>query len=488
MSIYYCKKTRRQFLAGAGKSLLALPLLPSLMPAEIFAQTVQAQRRMMLFWFDHENLTTIWPSRSIASQSVGSDGARQVSLSTMARSAMGPAFNNTRFESLKNSGLITMLRGLDTAVGYGPGHGNFTLACGQGRNSEGDHPTIDTIIERSATVYPSSTPVSVRKAVRINNMGGSAFYDKVGARVQALPNYSSNINTFYNEIFAGLTGGSVPPVDTTNQLKSNILNRVHESFTSFRNNRRVSADDRARLDQHMGYISDLQRSFASMQPPPSQTQSCVRPSSPGNIESNPEAYHRMYMQLMAIAFKCGLTKFGVMALDAHDPRWIPGFNITGGFHEAIHGDAGHDAQLRAFNLWWTYYPNLIADHFLANLQDLEGNTGRSYLENMVTGMICVGGMHGPGGGGHSGLDSQQILIGNMGGAMRSGNYVALPESGGRRLPYNCFLLTLLQLMGVPQSEYAYATPDGRGIGYYAGFGSNHPYRHRNYGPITEILT
>lgn len=103
-------------------------------------------------------------------------------------------------------------------------------------------------------------------------------------------------------------------------------------------------------------------------------------------------------------------------------------------------------------------------------------------------MLCVGGVHTLGNdGGHAGLDSQQVLIGNMGGALRSGNYVSLPNSGGKNLPYNCFLLTLLRLMGVPSSEYVYATPDGQGFGYY-GFPNNHPFRSRFYQPITEVLT
>ncbi len=492
MSIGYCKKSRRQFLVGTGKSMLLLPLLPSLLPKEVMAQSAADQRRMMLFWFDHNNLTNLWPARSAATTPVGSIGIRQSLLSSLGTATtISPVFSNTRYQSLINRNQITMLRGFDTAVAYGPGHGNFTLASGAGRNSEGNHPTFDTVVEASRTVYPTTTPSSVRKVMRVNTAGGEAFYQKVGSSIQGLPNYAGyQISNFYNEVFGSLTGGTVPVQDLTNQFKSNILNRVHASFVSFRGNRRISSEDRARLDQHMTYISDQQSSFANMQPPPAPSASCVRPTLANDVQNNPVLYHNMYFDLLSLAFRCNVSKMGVMLMDAHDPQWIPSLNLGGvGMHGAIHGEFGNDIQLRAFRNWWGYFANLIADRFLAPLDVQEGNTGRTYIDNMITGMLCAGGSHSLGGdGGHSGLDSQQILIGSMGGRLRAGNYVNMPSTNGRNMPYNTFLLTMLNLMGVPASEYASATSDGRGFGFYEGFGSNHPFASRFYQPITEILT
>lgn len=42
MSVVYCKKTRRQFLVGTGGTLLALPLLPSLLTSTAEAQMPSA--------------------------------------------------------------------------------------------------------------------------------------------------------------------------------------------------------------------------------------------------------------------------------------------------------------------------------------------------------------------------------------------------------------------------------------------------------------
>jgi len=494
MSIVYCKKTRRQFLLGSGKSLLALPLLPSLLPREAWA--APAPRRTMLFWFDHNNLFEMWPARSAATTAVGSSGARQVALRSIANvTASTSVLSNARYTSLKNADQLTILRGFDNSVEEG-GHGNYALACGEGRESNGNYPTLDTVMEASTTLYPTGTPISTQKAIRIN-LEGSVFYQKVGSSPQVLPQYGYNdpsttsdrtILTFYNDVFGSLTQGTVPPSDLTNQLKSNILNRVHESFRTFRNGRRISAEDRTRLDVHMGYISDLQRSLATVTPQPTVT--CTRPSTPSNTSAGNEVqYVGMYAELLAIAFKCGLTKFGVFRFDPNS-QWIPGMDLSGNsLHDCMHGAHGAVLQRRAYESWWRFHANIIADRFLAPLEEMESDTGRSYLDNMITGMICSGGLHGlnDGDGGHRGWDSQQILIGSMGGRMRSGQFMSMPSGPGRNLPDNCFILTILQLMGVPASEYAFATANGQGFGYYGHHGTNHPNRDRFYQPITELL-
>ncbi|CAE78633.1 DUF1552 domain-containing protein [Bdellovibrio bacteriovorus] len=484
MSMYYCKKTRRQFLVGSGKTLLALPLLPSLMPVEAFAQAATPPKRLMMFWFDHGNLNAMWPARSLATTAVGSSGSKEVLLRSLgSTSSFSSVLNNPLYDTLKNSDQLTIVRGLDASVRWGSAHGNFPVASAQDRNSEGGFPSIESVLESSKTLYPDSTPAYVRKAIRVGLLGAGLFYQKVGSGVQVIPHYEDwTIRNFYNEVFGSLTAGTTAPADNTNELKSNILNRVFGAYTGFKNSRKISAEDKARLEQHMGYISDLQKSLGQVAPTPT----CSKPADPGSV-SDPALCNRIYLDLLAVAFKCGLTKVGVMAFEGQDPQWIPGLSGLGtNVHDAMHGSAGNAIQKTAYEVWWRYFTNLIADRFLAPLNVEEGVTGRTYLENMVTAMLCAGGMQDLGGdNGHSGYDSQQVLIGNMGGALRSGRYVTMPSAG---LPYNCFLITLLQLMGVPPSDYAFATPNGQGFGYYGEFPANHVLKGRFYQPISEILT
>ncbi len=495
MKLIYCPQTRRQFLVGSGKTLLALPLLPSLLPRQARAQAAQSPKRLMIFHYDHNNLMGMWPQVQVANVPVGNSGAMERPLADLGTVAShSPALSHTRFEQLKNAGLLTYVRGLD--IEHGAGHGNGYIAAGQDR--EGDWPTLDTVLEVCPSVYPANTPVNVRRAIRIAPHHGAHFFRKVGATVSSVPHYEQfSLQQFYVDTFGSLTNGTAPPQDFSNQVKTNILNQVLESFNSFRNGSKIGADDRARLDQHMDYLSDLQRSYASSGAP---AITCNRPSDPGNVSGNDHVtYNRLYMDLMAVAFRCGITKVGVFSFEGHDPQWIPTLNTGGrGVHAVMHGEGGGALQQAVKVAWWRYFADMIADRFIAPLQEMEGDTGRSYIENMVTVLACQGGWADPGNdGGHNGLDSQQILIGNMGGVMRSGMYLANPRTNfptdfsdiynGPTIPMNRFLITLLQLMGAQPSEYAFATPNGQGFGYYGAFNSSYPRRNQFYQPIAELL-
>jgi hypothetical protein len=127
MSMYYCKRTRRQFLVGAGKTLLALPMLPSLLPVEAFAQSAVSPKRMMMFWFDHGNLNLMWPAKSTRRRRLGPVVLKKFYCATLgSTSAFSTVLNNPRYESLKNADQLTIVRGLDASVPYGSAHGNFS--------------------------------------------------------------------------------------------------------------------------------------------------------------------------------------------------------------------------------------------------------------------------------------------------------------------------------------------------------------------------
>lgn len=495
MGIKYCPHTRRQFLIGTGRSLMAVPLLPSLLPTS--AAAAEPPRRLMMVRFNHGNCRDIWPDRSRASTNVGSIGVKEAMLSALGTAtAISPVLSNGLYETIKNQ--LTIIRGFDFPQ-YGPIHGSQVLHAGSGRNNEGNYPTIDTVIEGSATVYPAGIPNmtrAVRLAWRQDDLG-IRFFKKSGGVVSEVGPTTSPVD-LYNRLFGALTGGTVPVTDTSNLLKSNIMNRVFSAYQSFKNSRKIAAEDFARLDEHMTMVSDLQTQYKNLGTT-TTAPVCVKPAAPGGGYGAP--LYSIFFDLLALAFKCDLTRYAVISLqDSLDGLVLPGCEVPAGrdMHMwAMHGPesqngtiAGGGYMKRQYvQAWKGYYYNLVANRFLAPLNTMEGNTGRTYLDNMITAMTQIGEMEPSNSvSGHSGYDSQQVLIGSMGGRVRTGRYYALPESGGQRLPYNCYLITLMQLMGMPPSEYAYATPDGQGFGYYGYFGGNHPFRARFYNPVTEILT
>lgn len=504
MSIVMCKKTRRQFLVGSGSTLLALPFLPSLFSSEAAAQTALTNKKMMVFWLDHNPLQEFWPDRSIATTSIGSSGAMEMMLSSMASAtAISPVLSHPMYDTIRKQNQLSIVRGLDVHK-YG-GHGLAALG-GHAETNAGalvqgpsNYPTMDMYIENSPSVYPSTTPAYVTKAIRVDFSRNHQFLQKTGTLSQFTPFYGYDsvqsitdyytIVQMYNDVFKYLTGGTTAPIDNTNLLKTNILNRVHESFVSFRSNRKISSDDIARLDQHMGFLTDLQKGFTSGAAP---ILVCTKPNAP-ILNHDPTQYIGNYLDLLVVAFKCGMTKFSTMFFEADDPAWIPGLNLPPGvgLHGAIHGTTGDATAIalkgRVYEVWNKYYLNVIADRFITPMNQLEGNTGKTYLDNMLTVVLTQMGMESTQyTSGHGSSDMQQMMIGSMGGALRAGRYTSMPGPDNSRIPYNTFMITLLQLMGVPQSEYSPYASGQMGFGYYDTSIST-PYTSRFYSPLTELL-
>ena len=95
-----------------------------------------------------------------------------------------------------------------------------------------------------------------------------------------------------------------------------------------------------------------------------------------------------------------------------------------------------------------------------------------------------------GGSGHGSSDCQQMLIGSMGGRMRSGKYLNFQNhvnNWENALPHNALTTTLLDLMGVPRTEYSLISSPGKGYGFYNIPRADNPYISRYYDSITELL-
>ncbi len=493
MSIVYCKKTRRQFLVGAGNTLLALPLLPSLFSERALAQTAP-DKRLLVVYMHHNQCEGLWPQRAVATTPVGTSGTMEKLVRSFGSAQeISPILEHPLYENLRQRGLLTIARGFDAEGNGAYGHGLHSLGHSPNRS-----PTLDAIFDTSAALYPGTTSGSVTKAVRINYQGDlSIFMNQIGSTSQQFQAYGADnrdyqnpfrITDFYNDIFSSLTNGTSNTPDNTYGLKSNILNRVFASYQSFKGSRRISSDDKARLDQHMGYLSDLQKRFAAAAAPQPPPPGCVKPNVPG-VQSDYLIYAPLYLSLLAAAFKCGLTKFGIVAWEGDGPK-LPGLyspDDKEGLHGMIHGGRGTDLKHANHTVYNRFTYNHLANNFFNLLDVPEGNTGKTYLENMVTAIIYELGVEPAAGGGHWRNDQQHVLIGSMGGALRAGRYLALPVTNDKRLPVNCLHETLFQLMGVPSSEYSRFTSDKRGFGAYP-TAAGHPYASRFYSPITELLT
>ncbi|MGE4133545.1 MAG: DUF1552 domain-containing protein [Bdellovibrionales bacterium] len=499
-----CSRTRRQFLIESG-SYLALPFLASLAP-KAWSQ-VAPSPKIMLFGMDHGDVGRNWLAPSVATTSVGSIGAKERMLKSLAGiSAVSPTWNNSTLNSLRLSDQMTIIRGLDVVSAIsGPYTTSFdtdSAHCGHhlhmdtrvpGVYKANAFPTIESILETSRTAIPVKTAASV---IRIydGSDGWYTYKDPANGSLQQVSDLRYQeypaFTKFYNDLFGSVTEGGQTTVvpSREKQLKAGLLDRIFPAYQKAINSRRISSEDRNSLNSHMQLISDLSKLNSQSQ---TVSNGCVKPARPtdAQINYNDIGTLRVMLRLLASAFKCGVSQVGVWMLDTNDPQWIPAIaQVTGGshLHDSIHGDLGKDKAATCLAGLWKAYCDEIADHFLSPLMEPDPSNGRTYLDNMLVGVLGSGGLVDDVGG-HNSLDTQQILFGSMGGRIKAGRYYSMPRSGGHGLPYNTLLITFAQLMGMTPAQYAFATPAGKGIGYYAPY-TSHPYQSRWYDPIHEILT
>ena len=173
MSIIFNKLSRRQFLVGSGELALALPLLPSLLTSTANAQVNLVPQRIAFFNFGHCLPESKWINPSVATRDVGVDGAKEAVLSALNPGSWGSpisaSLSNPIFERLRAKGHISVVRGIDNMIHSG--HGAQYLSGSSQRVDQWNplpFPSIDTVFESSATLYPSSTPSNVKKVIRLD--------------------------------------------------------------------------------------------------------------------------------------------------------------------------------------------------------------------------------------------------------------------------------------------------------------------------------
>jgi hypothetical protein len=202
----------------------------------------------------------------------------------------------------------------------------------------------------------------------------------------------------------------------------------------------------------------------------------------------------VFFKLMRIALTCNLTKVGYIGYSGHASYDIGSnksiFPVSNPLHNGVfHNEGGYTfAEIEQhYTYWMKWHSDKLADHILEPLrtmEDIQTNNGKSYLDNMLVAVLSEAGVH-KNPGEHSNVDYMPILLGNMGGVINSDKLVVFDRPTG--LPYNTLLITLLEAMGVPASEYQAGSSNGKGFGQYVS-GGNYvtKYGSRMYSPITEI--
>jgi hypothetical protein len=476
--------TRRQFLVGASGFTLALPVLSSLFVKKAYGTDPIFVRRPRLYWLttnhgaafessffpSHSPLATTQPlfdDHTIATGPLHASVEPGTTAISPILRAPSSALSQRRISQLN------VLRGIDIPFGIGHhtgGHlGNYArnegLAGPAFEVQSEPRPTLDQLLGWSPSFYDDVSGVRERVLV----MGtreisfGYSNPSVASGSVQNIRGATSSLELF-NRIFV--------PAATPQATRAPVVDRVLENYKRLRNgNRRLSAGDRQRLDDHMDRLAELQRKLNVAFPT-----SCAGVSAPADDSAlhmsldpaDAPRYAQLFNEVAAAAFICGASRIAVLGI-ADEQRFV---EFAGDWHfECAHYWLDPEKQALIARTYQLIFEKVFLD--MAARLDIEEADGLSYLDNTLLVWSQESGMST-----HDPLSLPIVTAGSAAGFFRTGQSldyrrVGNPESRFQPLTkapetfagvlYNQFLATILQSMGMAPEEFERWGHKGYGI-------------------------
>ncbi len=488
----YDPMSRRFFLQGVGGSLMALPLLPSLMPSTAAAQSIQRQKFFVVITVDHggtgfnrdwypapfiDNLnsnqftqTTFIPSggqnsiphvirsarlTNLLSTDPGHDGGNvdngQQRLSFILGSYLNPYLSK-----------LNMYAGLDGGMIY-YGHSRAVSAGSiYGVDQRVVWPTVDHFLATSSRFYLNREAISIP----VVSQGG---YSQLGDGV-SFPNTSDSLSGIYDALFSRYQNNQNATELASRAKRSFLIDRVLEDYQRIVNgnntlSRRISSADKMRLSQHSEHMFEVEQKYQNLINSCSEyaRPSITNPSGfwPG-LYSTQADYTRtwdVFTDMLATAFSCGATQIANLSGD------ISHFLHRGDYHQEI---AHQHTNSRTAQLTHNRNIRWQAEHIFGamvrKLNNIDVGNGQTLLDR---GLVTF--MHEAGTNTHDHNNLGCVTAGSLDGFFNTGNFVdyrnlqnlgllwdwtPANESLARPgIPLQRFYSNVLQGYGIPPQEF-----------------------------------
>jgi len=448
----YDKINRRYFLQGLGGSLLALPILPSILP-KAHAQSIPALKYLVMLGSGHGGVGNIgdWgpmagldPNSPLLSQLMmyNAEGptnpahmVRHASLSTLLTTNTGHLGGNVdngqaRLSYILGSFLnphldkMNFFNGIDIGTFYSGHHwgvfgGNLSAPVNNpdARMTLEQWPTLDQFLAASTKFYPSPDQISLKTITNNSQMSHASD----GTR---LPATAATIDRFYSAIFDKFESSSSPAEVARREKKNYLVDRVYEDFKRLTTGssaaaRRISSVDKRRVEKQVSDLFDVQNKYKNF------ISSCGDVSGPrdrifvSNDSRNPagvgvfEAFE-LLNDLIASAFSCGATKASGIMLPTAPLGW------SGSYHqEVVHQHTTDPMMQLEHNKNLRANAERIVTDLVSKLDavSVDGQSG-SILDNGL-----VAWTHECGRITHQHNNVGLVTFGSLGGHFNTGNYV-----------------------------------------------------------------
>src|SRR6187551_3353472 len=321
--------SRRQMLRGLGGATLALPILPSLLSRTAYGADPVFARPPRLYWVttDHGGAfeASMFPSTSLltTNQALYSDhtvrSGALVPTTSGSDTVLSPVLRAPSSSlSAAMVAKMNVLWGLDVpfyiAHNTGLHLGNYARNDGNGNDGKAvqafPRPTIDQIMAWSPSFYSNLSGIRERAMIMSGRQVSWNYSDPAmpSSTIQNVRGYSSSLELF-NKIFVPATGGPAP--------RAPIVDRVLANYNRLRtSNKRLSAADKQRLDDHVARIAEQQRKLTT-----TVVGSCSNVATPtdnankhsANTPEDQGKQLQLWNEVAAAAFMCGTSRIAVLA-------------------------------------------------------------------------------------------------------------------------------------------------------------------------------
>jgi len=470
------KRGRRQFLQGAGGFSLALPFLPSLMPRSAWGVEPARLKHFVAMTTEHGAVkgTNMFPSTSALPNRTTLFPGHTAGWGPLAANANGSNAVISSVLTAPNNrltpriiGKLNVILGLNIPFGiahHTGGHlGNYARNDGNGDAGRAVQafpmPTIDQVMAWSPSFYQSFGGIKERTMITGSRGGFSYSWSNPQAKSGSVQEVTrtASARSLFDKIFVpnAATTPAQPP-------RVSIIDRVLTNYKNLRSgDRRLSASDKQRLDDHIARLNELDRKTAATAGPVSQ--SCGNQQKPA-ADGSGVAKFQLMNDVFVAAFVCGSSRIGVMSIA----------DVFAASADSWHQGTAHKWQdAAAQGRLVQHNNNVFAQIFLdlATKLDAVDMGGHTLLDDTL-----IAWSQESGASTHDPVNMPVITAGAAAGAMKTGLLVDYRNTTPRAeypytrgeglyvgLTWNRWLGTVLDLMGVPRSEFQ--TPSMKGYGH-----------------------
>lgn len=459
---------RRRFLAGAGGTMVSLPLLEAMLPTDTaLAQTAAMPRFVFLFFPNGTVRTEMSPPSMDALAPV--------------LAPLAPLRSDLLFVEGLHNRLNSSWRWYAPGLGDGSAHelGAPTfLTCSRLADKAGLRVSIsaDQLIgqelqRRQGTRLASLVIGDGRTSTGTGQGGVNQLYQSLMSwRSDKANDYAAPLtrpSQVFSEIFAGAppagaagTPGAVDPrIAALQARRRSILDAVKEQEAPMR--QRLGRADVARLDQFFTSLREVEKKVALAGAPGAGGARCERPAAPADTADFTQVTRTM-IDLAVLALQCRVAPCVCYQLSRANNGVRTG--SFAGVSEDQHGishHGGNPASMEKLRRIVTWYNQQLAA-FVERLRATQ-ELGGPLLRNVAT----VYGSEVSDADGHVGRDLPIVLAGGQALGIRTGGIldVGFGKAGGgdmtgdsqRAAPLANLFLSLARLAGVPATSFGNST-------------------------------